>query len=218
MDGVTLCPNISLEQGLMRKYPELKYNISDDFIGVFDGLFSKEYCDKWIEHFEKANQNGLSYNRSQAFQRDSHIGADNAIDYDVSTFYHNHDMKFGCSEFNNKFWEVCYSLYSEKFSILKTAEMHKIYTVKVQRTSPKEGYHVWHCEDTTRLHRNRILTFMVYLNDIEDGGETEFLYLSKRVKPTAGRVLIWPSGFTHTHRGNPPLKDTKYIITGWIEF
>jgi len=127
-------------------------------------------------------------------------------------------MKFECVEFNNKFWEVCYSLYAEKFSILKTAEMHKIHTVKVQRTLPKEGYHVWHCEDTTRAQRDRILTFIVYLNDIEDGGETEFLYLSKRVKPVAGRVLLWPSGFTHTHRGNPPLKDTKYIITGWVEF
>jgi hypothetical protein len=59
---------------------------------------------------------------------------------------------------------------------------------------------------------------MVYLNDIEDGGETEFLYLSKRVKPVTGRVLLWPAGYTHTHRGNPPLKDTKYIITGWVEF
>jgi len=102
--------------------------------------------------------------------------------------------------------------------VLKAAEMHKIYTVKIQRTRPTEGYHVWHFEDATRAHSNRILTFMVYLNDIEDGGETEFLYLSKRVKPVAGRVLIWPAGFTHTHRGNPPLKDTKYIITGWVEF
>jgi hypothetical protein len=107
---------------------------------------------------------------------------------------------------------------SQKFSILKTAETHKIYTFKVQRTSPNEGYHIWHFEDTTRMQRNRLLTFMVYLNDIEDGGETEFLYLSKRIKPVAGRVLIWPAGYTHTHRGNPPLKDTKYIITGWVEF
>jgi hypothetical protein len=127
-------------------------------------------------------------------------------------------MRLECGEFNTAFWEVCYPLYAEKFSILKTAETHKIYTFKVQRTSPNEGYHIWHFEDTTRMQRNRLLTFMVYLNDIEDGGETEFLYLSKRIKPVAGRVLIWPAGYTHTHRGNPPLKDTKYIITGWVEF
>ena len=59
---------------------------------------------------------------------------------------------------------------------------------------------------------------MVYLNDIEDGGETEFLYQSRRIKPVTGRAVLWPAGYTHTHRGNPPLKDAKYIITGWVEF
>jgi Rps23 Pro-64 3,4-dihydroxylase Tpa1-like proline 4-hydroxylase len=215
---ISECKVPSLNQVLGQKYPELKYEISDDFVGVYDNVFSRDYCNRWIKHFEEADANGLSYNRAQGMGRESHVNADQAIDYAQAQFYHNHDMKLECAEFNALFWDACYSVYAEKFSILKNSESHKIYTVKVQRTRPKEGYHIWHCEDSTRLTRNRLLTFMVYLNDIEDGGETEFLYLSKRVKPVAGRVVIWPSGFTHTHRGNPPLKDTKYIITGWIEF
>jgi len=59
---------------------------------------------------------------------------------------------------------------------------------------------------------------MIYLNDVEEGGETEFLYYARRIKPTQGTLLIWPAYFTHAHRGNPPLSNTKYIITGWIEF
>jgi len=39
-----------------------------------------------------------------------------------------------------------------------------------------------------------------------------------RVKPKQGTLLIWPAAFTHTHRGNPPLSNVKYITTGWIEF
>jgi hypothetical protein len=58
---------------------------------------------------------------------------------------------------------------------------------------------------------------MMYLNDVDDGGETEFLYQSKRYKPVKGRVLIWPAGFTHVHRGNPPLSGEKYIATSWLE-
>ena len=58
---------------------------------------------------------------------------------------------------------------------------------------------------------------MMYLNDVDDGGETEFLYQKKRIRPKQGRVLIFPAGFTHTHRGNPPLSGDKYILTSWLE-
>ena len=54
--------------------------------------------------------------------------------------------------------------------------------------------------------------------DRDEGGETEFLYQSMRVKPKQGTLLIWPAAFTHTHRGNPPLSNEKYIVTGWTEF
>ena len=60
-------------------------------------------------------------------------------------------------------------------------------------------------------------TWMLYLNTVQEGGETEFLYKSLRVQPKAGRFVLWPSGYTHTHRGNPPLNQDKYILTGWAE-
>ena len=63
----------------------------------------------------------------------------------------------------------------------------------------------------------RVLAWMTYLKVPEEGGETEFLYQSKRIEPIVGRTLIWPAYFTHLHRGNPPLKGEKYYITGWFE-
>ena len=65
--------------------------------------------------------------------------------------------------------------------------------------------------------RRRLLFFILYLNDIEEGGETEFLYFKRRVKPQKGRLLLAPCGFTHYHRGNPPLSGDKYILTSWVE-
>ena len=35
---------------------------------------------------------------------------------------------------------------------------------------------------------------MIYLNDIEDGGETEFLYQGVRVPPVKGRLIVWLMG------------------------
>jgi len=54
-----------------------------------------------------------------------------------------------------------------------------------------------------------------YLNDNFEGGETEFLYLNKRVSAKQGRIIIFPAGFTHVHRGNPPIGGEKYIVTSW---
>ena len=53
------------------------------------------------------------------------------------------------------------------------------------------------------------------INDVEEGGETEFLHQHVRFTPKRGTVVFWPAAFTHQHRGNPPLKGTKYILTGW---
>lgn len=75
--------------------------------------------------------------------------------------------------------------------------------------STKEGQNNWFPGG------QRMVTALAYLNDVEEGGETEFLYQSLRIKPKKGMGVIWPGGYTHLHRGNPPLKGVKYILTGW---
>ena len=58
----------------------------------------------------------------------------------------------------------------------------------------------------------------MYLNDIDEAGETEFLYQNKRFAPKKNRLLLWPADWSHTHRGNPPIGNTnKYILTTWIQ-
>ena len=84
------------------------------------------------------------------------------------------------------------------------------------------GYPYWHSEVYPQLPHNdalhRILLFMYYLNDVEEGGETEFYYQNKKVKPRKGTMVIAPAYFTHTHRGNIPVSNDKYIITSWVLF
>ena len=90
-------------------------------------------------------------------------------------------------------------------------------SLKIQKTLPTEGYHVWHIEHGGGfMNEPRAFVFSIYLNDIEDGGETEFKKKKKRVKPKTGRIVIWPAGFPYVHRGNPPLSGEKYILTSWM--
>jgi hypothetical protein len=82
------------------------------------------------------------------------------------------------------------------------------------------GYHHWHSEiypqnaSCESLHR--VLLWMFYLNDVEEGGETEFMYQGRRIAPKKGRLVIAPAGFTHTHKGNVAKSGDKYIATSWI--
>lgn len=84
------------------------------------------------------------------------------------------------------------------------------------------GYPYWHCELYPRdaaaetLHRHLLWT--LYLNDGFDEGETEFLFQQRRIVPRTGSVLIAPTAFTHTHRGNRPCGADKFIATSWILF
>jgi hypothetical protein len=105
--------------------------------------------------------------------------------------------------------------YSNEFPGIKGAVS---YEIKLQKTPIKGGYSVWHAEQGMNSAATRAISWMVYLNDVEEGGETEFLYQGFRQKATKGTLLIWPAGFTHTHRGNPPYSNEKYIITGWANF
>lgn len=96
-------------------------------------------------------------------------------------------------------------------------------SINLQRyTAGEGGYPYWHCElyprDANAETLHRTLLWTVYLNEDFDEGETEFLYQRRRVVPKTGSVLIAPTAFTHTHRGNRPVGGDKYIATSWILF
>jgi hypothetical protein len=82
------------------------------------------------------------------------------------------------------------------------------------------GFHRWHCEQSPgdphgeQLHR--VLLWSIYLNEGFEDGETEFLYQERKIAPTTGALLLAPTTFTHTHRGNVPRGRDKYIATSWV--
>ena len=64
---------------------------------------------------------------------------------------------------------------------------------------------------------DRKLTFIWYLNDIKDGGYTEFIDGTK-IKPEVGKLVIFPASWEFLHRGVPPKSEDKYLCTGWVHF
>jgi hypothetical protein len=183
-----------------------------DFIGVYEDALCKERCNFIVQDFERHVANNSSYISSGESQFDNQeMGRrDFAI-------YAERCMSDACKIINEAL-NNCLNLYTEEFFSLKQVKARSE-IVKIQRTPPRGGYHVWHSEAIDRTNMERVLTWIVYLNDVPEGeGETEFLWQGVRVKPKAGTCAIWPAQFTHPHRGNPVYSCDKYIATGWYTY
>ncbi len=101
--------------------------------------------------------------------------------------------------------------------------LFRLAPINAQKYQQNKGnYRYWHSEIFPQLGHNnalhRVLLVLIYLNDVEQGGETEFFYQDKIIKPKAGSMIIAPCGFTHTHRGNIPLSSDKHVLTSWVLF
>jgi SHS2 domain-containing protein len=192
--------------------------MNDMFIKVYPNAVTDEFCDRVIAHFERMLSEGRTLNRQQ------HEGALKINKDDEKYFFENEVNHFIVDvnsnilkEFNQSI-RVNFSSYSNEIGILNSLATQAVSeSIKIQKTEPRQGYHVWHCEHANISTARRLAFVLVYLNDIEDGGETEFLYQSLRIPPKKGTMIIAPASYTHTHRGNPPLSETKYIISTWIE-
>ena len=90
-------------------------------------------------------------------------------------------------------------------------------TIQIQRYTKLKGRYIYHNDFMSEWveKKYRVITFIWYLNNVEEGGETEF-WGNYKIKPEAGKLLFFPSTWTYPHRGMMPISNDKYIITGWI--
>jgi hypothetical protein len=189
-----------------------------DFIGVFSDVFPEGFCEHLISEFERHKNLNAGTDRQKEENVNKHIKDDyiiflNGKNYDLTPFngINTNDIFF-------QGLQACFEEYSNEYSTIKDGRLN-CNNMKMQKTSKGGGYHVWHHEQGNGTAAHRGLVYMLYLNDlpIEANGETEFLYQQRRINPVGNTMVLWPSGFTHAHRGNPVYgENQKYIVTGWF--
>jgi Rps23 Pro-64 3,4-dihydroxylase Tpa1-like proline 4-hydroxylase len=86
-----------------------------------------------------------------------------------------------------------------------------------QKYTANKGRYVYHNDSLVEweVKRKRFMTYLWYLNDVTEGGETEFDG-KYQIKPTSGKLILFPASWTFPHCGKMPISSDKYIITGWI--
>ena len=192
----------------------------DGFIGLYKDVYPQGYCQHLINEFETQVGMGAGANRMQSEGTQRHVKND--MQLAVRLNWHN------LNGFENKcpvriFFDglqQCYEHYASEFSVIRDGGIRGT-VMKMQRTDPGGGYHIWHGEQGPGEHASRVLVYMLYLNTLEpnQAGETEFLYQQRRYSPVENTMVLWPAAFTHAHRGNTVFGDkAKYIVTGWFYY
>ena len=197
-----------------------------NFMGVFPNVATKKYCEDIIEWFEYNNSIKGGGGRGTQSRQEAEPGVPKTqkdseiywldLQKESMSLPHNHHI---LKEFSTMIWSS-YNKFREVYGTgLDQLGHHKISpTIKIQRYRPTQGYHVWHSDVADQVTSTRMLICTLYLNTVEKGGETEFLYQKERIAPVQGTLTLVPPAWTHVHRGNPPLKGNKYIMNTWLEF
>ena len=190
----------------------------EDFIGISDNSIDEKLCRQLVKWFEWASEHRYTVTSTKEenwpanFRNDENIRLPQDLNYS-STVASQFPSEL-CNEYFDSL-KKCLAEYQHEYGINCGSPLIN-YTFKIHKVKKGQGYHVWHYENGDYDNRDRFITYMTYLKAPEEGGETEFLHQSRKIEPIERRTLIWPAGFTHVHRGNPPLKGEKIYITGWF--
>jgi hypothetical protein len=186
-----------------------------DFIAVYRGFFSEGNIDHFFEYWDWNEENGHQPQNRQQANNSPHLEKD---DLGIGLDKYEHQQVRLHHEFNDFYRYMNTDVIEEYANVCKFEKPTRPICMegKIQKTLPSEGYHIWHSEWDADFPK-RQLAWAIFLNDVEEGGELEFLHQSIRIKPRKGDMVIWPAYFTHLHRGNPPISNEKWIVTGWYE-
>lgn len=198
-----------------------------DTIMITQNVFSKEECESIINAvpiaIEKYSYNNIQDNAGQSIIHT--VSSTDRQDLQLHGPMILASVNETSNELFSKLSKILSSgldVYAEEFPIIKKYHIEQckvsFHSFKVQRTKIGEGFHNWHFEATEEHLRSRFLVWTIFLNDVVEGGETEFIYKNVRIPAKQGSLCLFPPDWTHTHRGNPPISNDKWIMTGWYDY
>ncbi len=193
-----------------------------NFVMTIDNMIDTKICDFIVGHMENLEEHYKSHTTidNRKGRQDKQLPGTLFLTH-LTGIQTAKNLEFGgkigeiFSDCLREGLEVYSSVMAEGLKLMINRSFIDFTEFKFQETAPSGGFHDWHYESASQLNKERFLVWSIFLNDVEEGGETEFLYHSMRVKAKKGSMLLFPAGFTHLHRGNPPISNTKYIATGW---
>lgn len=190
--------------------PPARILFDEDFIVVYQGL-DPEICRTIITRF---NGDGSKW--------PGRIIASGGLSYE-GDIKHSWDLEI----VNDGPWQdifqainppiqACLTDYIARSPILRAFDLQGS-GYKIQMYPKNEGYFRWHADAIGRSTGDRVVAMVLYLNDVAQGGETEFYHQGIRIPPKAGYLALFPAGWNYMDCAHVPTSGDKYIIQTFIK-
>lgn len=180
----------------------------NDLIKVYDNALESNVCDFLVNFFEtnKDKQELVQNDRNPNFTQ-LNLTENCKISPEVNNVHNFLISKV--FEYKRKYYEFiddrCFP------------ETHNFEQFRIKKYNPG-GNDLFdtHVDVLDYNTARRFLSFLFYLNNVDDGGETVFTNL--KIKPKMGSLLVFPPMWMFPHRGEPPISNTKYIMSVYLHY
>lgn len=114
------------------------------------------------------------------------------------------------------FFEISHIIYTHgvKYANEVGANFSEMEEVQMLHYKANEGFYKIHSDAGPQFPRE--FSALLYLNDVEEGGETEFVQFGLKIKPIAGNLILFPANYPYAHQAHVPKSNDKYALVTWF--
>lgn len=191
MNTVDLVPATEIVAGCVEVYDNV-INNADELINI------AEQRNAWLDAGIFTGPDSSSQEVNKKIRSNVTLG--------INQFSYTEDQEF--YDMCKTVWFYC-DAYAKKYDV----SFYSTEPAQILKYSPGEYYDP-HCDAGPNVPR--VVSALLYLNDVEEGGETEFVNFDMSIKPKAGRLVIFPSNYAYRHAARLPKSGNKYVAVFWM--
>jgi len=189
--------------------PPVDIVYDQDFIVVYRGL-DKDLCRAVIELFD---QDKTKWRGKIGGPEEAYYEEESKVSWDLEIL--NEGVWQDVFQKIHPQIQACISDYLARSPILQSFPLQAT-GYKIQMYPQNQGRFRWHADSVGKDTATRVVAMVLYLNDVDQGGETEFFHQGISISPTAGHLALFPAGWNYMHCGHTPESGDKYIISTFI--
>ena len=187
---------------------------------IYEYQYDPDHCDLFVELFQEAKERGLTM-PGLCGQHNSDSKVETSVKKSTDLYFSLLDksdidpVKYRVKDFSEYIFGVIDHYLKDTGLNNIVGEVEFKEPLQLHHYAPGEGFYALHGDSATYKTSTRVLVFILYLNDVEDGG-TFFPWQDYKSKSKKGNMIVFPASYTHPHRGVVSYDEDKYILTGWV--